>query len=309
MQLRHVPHVMVFLGLCILSAPGCFAGSFSGDIPVGATQRSFTGYVPDGPAPAGGFAVVLAFHGGGMQGAGMRRQTGFDAVAQEKRFIVVYPDGVDRHWNDGRHTIKNPQDDVGFTRALIAWLKEKYSVNAGRLYATGISNGALFTERLGCELSGQIAAIAPVAGTLPVDLAPHCHPDRPVSVLQIDGTADPIMPFDGGAVADFGGRGEGGSVLSVAQTLSFWVRQNGCGDRPDESYPAPVVRRDPTRITQRIWTACRAQTSVKQLVVSDGGHSWPGAMPLLPRIVGRTSGQINATVAIAEFFLSLPERK
>jgi polyhydroxybutyrate depolymerase len=276
-------------------------------VQVAGIDRSYTVHVPDAAPPAGGFPLVLAFHGGGMDGQAMARLTRFDAVADQRRFIVVYPDGVDKHWNDGRSTIKNPQDDVGFVAAMIDQLRQRYPIDAGRIHATGISNGALFAERLGCELSAQIGAIAPVAGTMPADLRGNCHPARPVAVLQIGGTQDPIMPYGGGKVADFGGRGEGGEVLSFADTGSFWARANGC-HRLGPARALPVVAPlDRTRAGSAAYTGCPASGAVQLVTVQDGGHTWPGGPQYARRIVvGLVSRQIDASSMIADFFLAQP---
>jgi polyhydroxybutyrate depolymerase len=253
--------------------------------------------------------VILAFHGGGMQGAGMSRLTHLDMVADARSFIAVYPDGIDKHWNDGRSTIKNPQDDVGFVSALIDQLEHSYTVDRDRIFATGISNGALFAERLGCDLSQRIAGIAPVAGTMPADIAAKCRPARHVAVMQIDGTADPIMPHGGGAVADFGGKGEGGEVLSVADTLDIWAKYDGCGTRgAPESLP-PLVPLDRTRIVRFRYAGCPRDGMVALLTVVGGGHAWPGGPQYArPAIIGLASHQIDASSVIAIFFLSLPKR-
>jgi polyhydroxybutyrate depolymerase len=294
-------------GVAVASAAA--AADPSGQVTVGSTVRSFTLHVPDGPRPPGGFPLVLAFHGGGQQGPAMRRLSGLDAVADSRRFIVAYPNGIDKHWNDGRSTIRNPQNDVGFVSALIDQVQRSYGIDSKRVYATGISNGALFAERLGCDLSRRIAAIAPVAGTLPSDIAAKCRPERPVAVLQIDGTADPIMPFKGGDVADFGGAGEGGKVLSVRDTAAFWARTNGCA-LPGKSAPlAPTARPDSTRVVATRYDGCRPSGAVEVLTVTGGGHTWPGGVQYARRLfVGVTSRQIDASRSIADFFLSQPPR-
>ncbi|QGY32774.1 alpha/beta hydrolase family esterase [Pantoea cypripedii] len=276
---------------------------------VGGQARTFALHVPDGSPPGGGFPVILAFHGGGMKGAGMARMTGLNAVADKDRFIVIYPDGVDKHWNDGRTTIKNPQDDVSFVAALLDQVQRSYAVNRRRIFATGISNGALFTERLGCDLSSRIAAIASVAGSLPADLVPACRPEKPVAVMQINGMADPIMPYEGGWVEDFGGRGEGGQVTSVAETAAFWGRHNGCTGQSKPVLLPVVVMSDPTRIVRTDYSNCPPVGKVTVLAVRGGGHVWPGnSQSFHPRITGQPSLQINASEVIAHFFLSLPER-
>jgi polyhydroxybutyrate depolymerase len=285
------------------------AADRDGQLTVGGKSRTFSLHIPDAPPPQGGFPVVLAFHGGGGQGANMRRLTGFDAVADRRGFIVVYPDGIDKHWNDGRSTIRNPQDDIGFVNALLDHLQATAPVDRSRVFATGASNGALFAERLGCDLAARIGAIAPVAGTLPADIAPACKPARPVAVLQIDGTADPIMPYDGGKVADFGGRGEGGVVLSVAATAAVWANRNGCKASATEIPLRPIAPLDPTRIVQQTFGGCAVAAPVKVLSVQGGGHTWPGGSQRRPvMLVGRTSRQTDASEAIADFFLGLPRR-
>jgi len=281
----------------------------SGQVQIGGKTRTYAVHVPDGPPPPEGFPVILAFHGGGGQGARMRRLTGFDGLADTRGFVAVYPDGVDRHWNDGRATIRNPQDDVGFVEALLDRLAASAPVDKRRVFATGLSNGALFAERLGCDLSQRIAAIAPVAGTLPADLAARCQPARPVAVMQIDGTADPIMPFHGGDVADFGGRGEGGQVLSVADTGAFWARRNGCGGPGPAKLLPPVATFDRTRIVRMRYEGCAASNPVTVLTVMGGGHAWPGGPQYAPQLlIGQASRQLDASQAVVSFFLALPRR-
>lgn len=244
-----------------------------------------------------------------MQGAGMERITRLDDVADIRRFIVVYPDGIDKHWNDGRSTIRNPQDDIAFISTVLDQVERSYPVDGDRVFATGISNGALFAERLGCDMSQRIRGIAPVAGTLPSEMIPSCRPAHKVAVLQIDGTADPIMPYGGGPVKDFGGKGEGGQVTSVAETASFWAAHNGCGGLgTPESLPR-VAPLDPTGIERTGYTGCPSDGPVTVMSVIGGGHVWPGgAQAFHPLITGRPSRQIDASAAIADFFLSLPRR-
>ena len=275
----------------------------------GGLARSFALHVPGATAPAGGFPVIVALHGGGGQAASMSRLTRFDTLADQRRAIVVYPNGVDRHWNDGRATIKNKVDDIGFIAAILAWIEQKYRVDRGRIFAAGISNGALMSERLGCDLADRIRGIAAVAGTMPADIAGHCAPAGSIAVLQIDGTDDPIMPYNGGKVADFGGRGEGGTVLSVQQTLDLWRRVNAC---PTPSPAVDLKQRNTPDGTFVTWIGagpCRDGAAVGFYQIAGGGHAWPGGSQYLPAmIIGRASKQLDASAAIFDFFLSLPPR-
>lgn len=273
---------------------------------VNGTTRSYLIHVPPGAPPAGGYPLILAFHGGGGQGRGMARLTRFDALADKRGFIAVYPDGIDRHWNDGRSTIKNKVDDIAFVNAMLDDIGHRYAI--ARIFATGMSNGALFAQRLGCDVP-RIAAIAPVAGPMPEEIAASCHPSHSVSVLQIEGTTDPIMPHDGGKVTDFGGRGEGGMVLSTGDTMALWARLDGCGQQTTaEELPHPAAF-DSTRITRRRFEGCRNGTQVELLDVKGGGHAWPGGSQYAPRfIIGKSSRQIDASKAIVDFFLGTHEK-
>lgn len=145
---------------------------------------------------------------------------------------------------------------------------------------------------------------------MPAEMAGRCHPVRPVAVLQIGGTQDPVMPFGGGPVADFGGRGEGGEVLSFAQTGSFWAQANGCR-RPGPPQALPIVAPlDPTRVTSAQYTHCPAQGTVELVTVNGGGHTWPGGPQYArPIAVGLASRQIDASDMIAAFFMQRPLRQ
>lgn len=292
---------------------GCSArAQTAGDQPrtlrIAGGDRSYLVHVPvDMPATL--HPLLLVFHGGGGTAHGMVRFTHLDEVADRTGMIVVYPQGVDRHWNDGRSTIRNKVDDVAFVRAMIDAVERDHAVDPARVYAAGISNGGIFVERLACDLSDRIAGIAAVAGTLAQDYASRCQPSRPVSVVQFDGTTDPIMPYAGGKVADFGGHGEGGLVLSVDATTSFWARRNACGG-PGVSQTLPMrARFDPTRVKATQWRDCRDGSAVALYRIEGGGHAWPGGQQYLPKIfIGLASRQMDASETMVQFFLDHPRR-
>lgn len=263
--------------------------------------------------PAGGVTprmpLVLALHGAGGTGAGMRGLTGFDARADRLRVIVAYPDGVRRRWNDGRRTISSPVDDVAFVAQLIDTLSGRYGVDPARVYATGISNGGLFAERLACDLAPRIAAIAPVAANMPADIVPACTPARPVSVLQINGTADPLVPYSGGEIARPLGLGPGGMVLSTAESVAFWVRRDECPGRPEPIAVPPRAVPDGTRVTRLVYSGCAGGAAVALYTVDGGGHTWPNGRQFLPVArVGPVSRQLDASSIILDFFLRHPAR-
>jgi polyhydroxybutyrate depolymerase len=304
-----LPVVLAMLLLAACGTPtNCRAsGDQQGRILIGNVERTYLIHVPPYSPPQTGFPVVLGFHGAGGQARSFVWLTKLDAWADARGFIVVYPNGLGKRWNDGRATIKRKSDDIGFIAALLDEIEQRYSVNRARIYATGISNGAMFTQRLACELSDRIAAIAPVAGAMPADIAPLCRPMRAVSVLQISGSADPIVPFAGGAIA--GGRGGGGEVLSAPRTAELWASLDGCAAASPGVALPPIAPPDGTAVMRKIYAPCRQGRTVTLLTIEGGGHTWPGGPQYLPAIfIGRASDQLDASRAIVEFFLGQPRQ-
>src|SRR4051794_10686067 len=206
------------------------AGMTAHSLTVDGRERTYALHLPPAVTTGTVLPLVLVFHGGGGEGKQMPALTGMNGIADREGFVAAYPDGIDRNWNDGRFsqaitTQRFNLDDVGFVSALIDELATTLPIDRSRVFATGISNGGMFSQRLGCELADKVAAIAPVAGSLSELLVPGCAPARPMPVLMIHGDADPLVPWNGGPVAGSGNRGR---VLSVADTVSRWVALDGC---------------------------------------------------------------------------------
>ncbi|MBZ0165617.1 MAG: esterase, partial [Candidatus Omnitrophica bacterium] len=228
--------------------------------------------------------------------------------------IVVFPEGDGRRWNDGRvethRTLFDKPiaraDDVGFLSLLIDTLTDKYPVDRGRVFSTGISNGGFMSFRLAMDLSHKIKAIAPVTAQISLAIA-HKKPLSPVSLMLINGTEDPLVPYKGGHVR-LGPRAKSrGEILSTEESIARFVEVNGCRGRPRVQDLPDVDRRDGTTVTKTRYDVCRDGTEVVLLTVHGGGHTWPGGVQYLPeRRIGRVSRDINATQMIADFFLGLP---
>src|SRR5215813_13926156 len=197
------------------------AGDSKRKIQVGDATREYALHVPAGISDERRVPLLLVFHGGGGHAWSMPKFTHFDEIADQKDFVVAYPESLNKSWNDTRGL--SPADDVAFIRALIDDLERQLPIDPSRVYATGISNGGFFSNRLACDLSDKIAAIASVAATMPTTLPEQCHPARPISVLYMNGTKDPLVPFNGGAVgANFGlHRGE---CISLEDAVRFWTK-------------------------------------------------------------------------------------
>jgi polyhydroxybutyrate depolymerase len=283
---------------------------YSSSILNGGLQRTYTVHIGGSYNETRPTPLLIVLHGGGGTGQGMNKLTSFNAIADRENFIVVYPDGYEKHWNDGRGVrqyraqVQNV-DDVGFISALIDHLSDGLNINAKRVYVTGISNGAMMSHRLGCELSQKIAAIAPVAGNIPVNMASLWTLSRPVSVLIINGTEDPLVPWEGGNVHL--GRLELGQVLSVEDTVKFWLTNDKCSSPPIISQLPDKDPADGTRVRAETYGGCQDGAEVVLYAVEGGGHTWPGGLQYSSElIIGRTSRDFNASEVIWQFFKEHP---
>ena len=262
-------------------------------------MRTFRLRLPPGYADGHPVPLVVVLHGGGGNGRHMARHIGMGAIADRERFAVAYPDGIGGFWNDGRGITSRGIDDVGFIRTLLDTLSRRLRIDSTRIYATGISNGAMFAHRLACELPGRFAAIAPVAGGMPAALVGQCT-GSPVSVLSIQGTADRLVPYEGGTVA--GTRGE---VLSAAASAAHWARIAGCAPAPVTTPLPDRAPRDGTTIRHTGYRGCNGR-AISLYTVTGGGHTWPGGEATSVRLMGRTSRDISASREIWRFFAAHP---
>lgn len=257
--------------------------------------------------------MVIVLHGGGGTAKkfaeAKNEATSFSHLADTADFLAVYPQGIDKNWNDGRDVAHIPAhatgvDDVGFISALIDRMVAMQNVDPARVYVTGPSNGGFMSNRLACDLSDKIAAVGIVIATMQENVLPKCKPSHPVSVLIMNGTEDPLVPFDGGSVR-VGKRGKSrGEVLSTAQTFDFWLAQAGYKGKGEDIPLTALPDVDPddkTRVYLQQYKGDAAE--VRLYTIQGGGHTWPGARDTALRVVvSATSQDINATQTIWDFF-------
>lgn len=281
---------------CRLSDAPC---SGTGSLEHGGRTRTFLYHLPPHVKPQA--PLVVALHGRLGQGRSQQKLTGFDALADGSGFIVVYPDGVDRSWADGRGMTpadRQGVDDVGFLTALVDHFISRFGADKRRVYATGMSNGAMMSFRLACERADRFAAVGPVAGLMAEKLSASCSPSRPVPLLTIVGTQDPLVPFQGGQVS-----GDRGPVLSETASRARWAALDGCESPPAITQELDRAPEDGTRIQREALGPCRNGSEVVFYVVQGGGHTWPGGPQYLPqRFIGRTSQELDASRTLWEFF-------
>jgi len=262
----------------------------------GGVARTFILDVPRGAAPAGGWPLILLLHGGGGTAEALGRHTrGFPTAATVRGYVVARPQGLDKQWHDGRAGVGSA-DDVTFLAAVVVETGRRVPVNPARVYAAGISNGAMMTGRLACTPTFRLAAVAQVAGTIGVGVAPGCQPAGPVSVLMIMGRADPIVPYAGGNIrVPFSTPGSRGAVVGAQAYAASWVARLRTPTTSTTIVLAPDARANDTRGA--------GGTEVEFATVDDGGHGWPGGLQYLPKaIVGTVVQTFSANDVILDFF-------
>ena len=286
------------LKILILTSTFLFLSSLYSQITIidtiesGGLQRNYRLYTPtayDGTEPV---PLVLNLHGYTSDAFGQDLYANFRVIADTANFLIVTPNGtLDgfglRYWNcftvDGIGV-----DDVAFLSDLIDSISVNYNVDANRIYSTGMSNGGFMSHTLACELSNKIAAIASVAGSIDEDRLPACDPQHPMPVMQIHGTEDETVPYDGNF--DF---------IPVESVIDYWTGFNNCDAAAEFTAIPDVVTSDSCTAEHYVYGGCDNNVNVELFKIIDGGHTWPGtALTFL----GVTNLDINACKEIWNFF-------
>jgi polyhydroxybutyrate depolymerase len=284
------------------TSPSLPAGEITRTLTYAERERSYILYVPASINWSQPVPLVFVFHGGTGNAESAIRMSGFNEVADQNGFIVVYPNGTGRlsddkllTWNGGTccgYAQEKNVDDVGFVRAVVADLQPLANIDAKRIYATGMSNGGLLSNRLACEAADIFAAVAPVAGTL--NFLP-CTPSQPISVIEFHGTDDQHIPYNGGAgpesLVDV-------EFASVQDSVGFWILSNGCNPQPQTNSFSDIQH--------EIWTGCTGITTIELYTIIGGGHSWPGGTSGRPD-ADQPTQTISASQLIWEFFAAHPK--
>ena len=250
-------------------APTMQPGESTRTLTVGGVERTYILHIPPGldssrPAP-----VVFVFHGFEENTVYIQNITNFNDIADKNSFIVIYPNGSgdSRHlsWNASGccgDAINKNIDDLAFVRQMLADLGTIARIDIKRIYASGFSNGAIFSYRLACEMSDTFAAIAPVASPM---LTNPCQPQQPVSVVHVHGLED---DFNGATGAEMVNGVMTNVVFPpVEQVIATWVQLDGC------SGAAQVEKQG--KITHTVYATCRAGTAVELYTIEGGRHAWP----------------------------------
>lgn len=256
-------------------------------------------------------SLVLCLHNENETAESMQRITrrSFNRLAEQNGFIIGYPEALNKYWNDGREdsislSHYNDIDDVGFINRLIDYGIDSFGVEPGHVFVAGFSNGGLMAYRLACALPDRIRGIGAVSASLALDQLVDCDADTTISVIMINGTRDPQMPFDGGEMMVDGL--SQGSVLSSEATVQYWLDENDCKEKVSKRDMPNANTLDETRSERFIYSNCAGHEKVMWIKVSNGGHTWPGGRQYRSeKAVGKTSKDFNAAVELWKFFKGL----
>lgn len=307
------------LPLCLLLCGPAWAAGKKGSLETfelksGGYERVYRVYAPGNLSKGRKYPLILLLHGGGGTGRGMPRLTrgGFEALADKNGAILAYPDGLDKNWNDyradpSRKAQRENIDDAAFLAAMSEEISKKYPVDAARIYAAGISNGAMMSYTLACRAAERFAAVAPVAGSMPENLAADCRPARPVPVLMINGTEDKLVHWDGGDVTGPFGARKFGRVLPVEKSRDFWLQANSCDTARKETSIINPRPDDGVSAAREAYRYCAGDAAVEFIRIDGGGHTWPGGLQYRSeRVIGKTSREVDANAEIWNFFMKHP---
>jgi polyhydroxybutyrate depolymerase len=281
----------------------------NGKIKVGKLQRSFLYYLPKNlPNNA---PIVIILHGSKGSGKQMREMTAyqFDILADHHKFITVYPDGYEGHWNGCRKSAKDTAhqlniDDTEFITTLIEFFKNNNNINKKRVFLTGFSNGGHMCFRLASEIPERITAIAPLVAHVPIQKNSSCSKSsKSMSVLLCSGTEDPINPFEGGEVSILG-LIKKGQVLSAFGTAKFFRDIGSINEESIETIQfSDKDITDDSTVELKKWRK-PSGVEINLFIVNGGGHTMPGTPPYYPEFIcGKTNQDINIVNETVSFFL------
>jgi polyhydroxybutyrate depolymerase len=278
--------------LAFLLSPGfAFAQTtLSATIQSGGLTREYLLYVPAAYTGAEPVPLVFNLHGYGSYNLQQIFYGEFRPIADTANFLLAVPNGTldasgQRYWSVGQAGAT--VDDVGFLRDLLDTLQAAYNIDPDRVYSAGMSNGGAMSYRLACELSDRIAAVASVTGFMTAGSLAACNPPRPVPVMEVHGTADPIVPYEGSVLP-----------VPVPTLVDFWADHNHCNPVPTVMPVPNVNTTDGCTAERHVYAGGENGSSVEHYKVLGGEHTWPGA--IVP--IGVTNYDFSASSEIWRFF-------
>jgi polyhydroxybutyrate depolymerase len=262
-------------------------------------ERTYLIHVPASYDAGTPVPLLLMLHGRGGDGERISALTSFSKLADEKNFIVLYPDGLDNQWNyvkDVPGYTSMTQDDTGFLLALLDEVSSQYRIDEKRVYVAGFSNGGFMTQRLACDAPERFAAFASVSASGFGGMPELCKTPSPLSILFMHGTSDAVIPWQGLV------RGNGYMLAPVTDTLGFWSQYAGCeGEMVDTALPQQGD--SPETNVMLFSVGCAEDNEVLLYAIQGGGHNWPGVEGMIAEeFAGNVNMDVQASDVIWEFF-------
>ncbi len=234
------------------------------------SNREFYIYIPSTYSDEGDpFPLLFSLHGYTSQALWNLSYTGFQSIADEKNFIIVYPQGSilnstgETHWNVGGWTIGSKSNDINFINDLIDWTNSKYTIDLNRVYSVGMSNGGFMSYHLACNLSHRIAAIGSVTGSMTPETLETCKPDHPMPVIQIHGKLDSTVPYSGNSY-----------MMPIEDVIQYWKDFNDCSQSPVKSTILDIDGDNYGGLISR-YENCLNDVNLELYLLDKLGHEWP----------------------------------
>ena len=280
-------------------------------------QRRYRIHVPEAYDKTTAIPLVVCLHGGGGncdQGSAM----GLTPVADRHNFIAVYPNAIQRHWNDGRDAkIFAEQDreidDADFLKTIVSRVREEYNIASDQIFVMGVSNGGFMSQRLAMEQSEIFSAAGILIATMGEAIKDDFQPEHPVSILLMNGTEDPLVPYTGGPLTvslfpylqKLSGKPAPtrGNCVPTDEVVSLWLKRNQISSEPETAEIEDSDPDDGSVIESSLWSGGEQGTAVALYKVVGGGHTVPGHRNRIPeRVVGQVNQDIDAFEVIWQFF-------
>lgn len=285
---------ILLIVISILFVDFAIAQTTTGTIMHDGIERNYRLYVPSIYDGSEAVPLVLNLHGYTSNAWQQESYGDFRPIADTANFILVHPNGTqDQSGTTFWNAFGSPTetvDDVGFISALIDSLNADYNIDLNRVYSTGMSNGGFMSYHLACRLSSRIAAIASVTGAMIDPTFLSCNPEHPTPAMQIHGTADPTVPYNGST-----------GVLSAVESAEYWVNYNNCNPTPVETAVPDIDMTDLCTADHFVYSGGDAGSTVEFYRVNGGAHTWPGTNPFFSSL-GVTNQDFSASIEIWRFF-------
>ena len=248
--------------------------------------------------------LIIALHDDGSTAKNLVRisQGRLNKLADENGYVLVYPEGRKKQWRLGvpSESTSLYSEDVGFIKKMVEALEKEFVLDKERIFIVGMGSGGVMAFQMACEVPGMFRAVGVVTGAMQDTTAENCTRASKTSLLVMNGTENPILPYDGGTMLTRSARSV--RVLSTDESVANWLKNNGCLFHAEEHLIPDQDMRDGTSVAQYTYSGCEEDVQVVLYKIDGGGHTWPGGRQYSKQErIGRTTRDIDASEKIWDF--------